>query len=71
MTKKVLKIEGMHCVSCTMLVDGDLEDLKGVRSSKTNFAKSQCEIEFEETEIDIKEIVKTVKGTGYKVSKIQ
>lgn len=71
MTKKVLKIDGMHCVSCTMLVDGDLEDLKGVKSSKTNFAKAQCEVEFEEAEVDIDEIVRTVKGTGYKVSKVQ
>lgn len=71
MTKKVLKIDGMHCVSCTMLVDGDLEDLKGVKSSKTNFAKAQCEVEFEEAEVEIDEIVRTVKGTGYKVSKVQ
>lgn len=71
MTKKVLKIEGMHCVSCTMLVDGELEDLKGVKSSKTNFAKAMCEVEFEEKEVDIDKIIKTVNVTGYKVSKIQ
>lgn len=71
MTKKILKIEGMHCVSCTMLVDGDLEDLKGVKSSKTNFAKAMCEVEFEEKEVNIEKIVETVKGTGYKVAKIQ
>jgi len=71
MTKKVLKIDGMHCVSCTMLVDGDLEDLKGVKSSKTNFAKAMCEVEFDETEININQIVKTVKNTGYKVGNIQ
>lgn len=71
MMKKVLKIDGMHCISCTMLVDGDLEDLKGVKSSKTNFAKAICEVEFEEKEVDIEKIVETVKGTGYKVAKIQ
>ena len=71
MTKKVLKIDGMHCVSCTMLVDGDLEDLKGVKSAKTNFAKASCEVEFDEKEVNIEKIVKTVHGTGYKVGKIQ
>lgn len=71
MIKKVLKIEGMHCTSCTMLVDGDLEDLRGVKSSKTNFAKALCEVEFDEKEVDIEVIVKTVHNTGYKVGKIQ
>lgn len=54
-----------------MLIDGDLEDLRGVKSSKTNFAKALCEVEFEEKEVDIDKIVKTVKGAGYKVSKVQ
>jgi len=71
MIKKVLKIDGMRCVSCTMLVDGDLEDLKGVKSSKTNFAKAECEVEFDEKEVNIERIVKTVSGTGYKVNNIQ
>lgn len=71
MIKKMLKIDGMHCVSCTMLVDGDLEDLKGVKSSKTNFAKAKCEVEFDEAEVSVDQIVQAVRGAGYKVSKIQ
>ena len=31
--KKKLKIEGMHCSSCAMSIDMDLEDLKGIKSA--------------------------------------
>jgi len=30
MQKIKLKINGMHCVSCAMNIDGDLEDTEGV-----------------------------------------
>ena len=50
--KKKLKIEGMHCASCAMNIDFDLEDLDGVKSSNTNYAKSETEVEFDEDKIN-------------------
>lgn len=68
MTKKVkLKITGMHCNSCSLLIDGDLEDLDGVKCSNTNYAKQETEIEFDEDKLDEHTIVKTIKKTGYNV----
>lgn len=56
----------MHCTSCAMNIDGDLEDfVKGVKSSKTNYAKQECEIEFDEEEVEITQIVEQIKKTGY------
>lgn len=67
MTKKAkLKIIGMHCTSCAMSIDGDLEDTEGVKSANTSYAKQECEVEFEEEEVTIDEIIKTVESTGYK-----
>lgn len=60
-----LKIMDMHCTSCAMLVDGDLEELDGVFSSKTNFAKGECLIEVDEEVVSNEQIVLTVKETGY------
>ncbi len=61
-----LKIIGMHCTSCAMNIDGDLEDLvKGVKSSKTNYAKQVCEVEFDEEETQIIQIISQIKETGY------
>jgi Cu+-exporting ATPase len=67
MTKKViLKITGMHCTSCAMNIDGDLEDMvKGIKSSNTNYAKAETEVEFDEKEAKIEQIIGQIKKTGY------
>lgn len=60
-----LKIDGMHCASCSLNIDFDLEDLDGVISSKTSYAKQETEVEFDEEKVDVELIVKTVLNTGY------
>jgi copper chaperone CopZ len=50
-----------------MSIDGDLEDyVKGVKSAKTNYAKQECEVEFEEKQVEITQIINQIKETGYK-----
>lgn len=63
--KKKLKIDGMHCTSCSMNIDFDLEDLDGIKSAKTNFAKQESEVEFDEEKVSIDTIIQTIKQTGY------
>ncbi len=65
--KKKLKIEGMHCTSCAMNIDFDLEDVEGIKSVKTSYAKQECEIEFDEEKISHQKIIQTIKKTGYTV----
>lgn len=60
-----LKIIGMHCTSCTMNIDGDLEDIEGIRSAKTSYARQECEVEFEEKSVDVEQIIAQIKKTGY------
>ena len=67
MIKKKLKIEGMHCSSCAMNIDFDLEDLDGVKSVKTSYARQVCEVEFDEKKISNQAIIQTIKKTGYTV----
>lgn len=65
--KKKLKIEGMHCSSCAMNIDFDLEDLTGVKSVKTNYATQVCEVEFDSAVVNNQVIIETIKKTGYTV----
>lgn len=65
--KKKLKIEGMHCTSCAMSIDFDLEDL-GVKRAKTSYAKQETEVEFDEEKITLQNIIDQIKKTGYKAS---
>lgn len=66
MKKIKLKIDGMHCTSCAMNIDGDLEDTVGVKESNTNYAKQLTEVEFDEDKVSIEQIIKVIKTTGYK-----
>lgn len=66
--KKKLKIEGMHCSSCAMSIDMDLEDLKGVKSANTNYAKQVSEVEYIEGDVTEDMIVAQIKKTGYKAT---
>lgn len=66
MTKQKIKISGMHCTSCAMTIDGDLEDfVNGVKSAKTSYAKQECEVEFNEEKVKVDDILKQIKQTGY------
>ena len=66
--KKKLKIEGMHCTSCAMTIDFDLEELEGVKTAKTSYAKQESEVEFDEEKIKTPQIIEKIKKTGYKAS---
>ena len=69
MTKIKLKITGMHCTSCAMNIDGDLEDnVKGIKSASTNYAKQITEVEFDEKKIKLDQIIQQIKETGYQAT---
>jgi copper chaperone CopZ len=61
------KIVGMHCVSCAMNIDGALEDLEGVSTAKTNYAKAETVVEYDEKITNEAEIIKTISEIGYTV----
>lgn len=66
--KKKLKIDGMHCSSCALSIDMDLEDLKGVKSSVTSYAKQETEVVYDQDQISMEEIIEAIKKTGYQAN---
>ena len=63
MKKKTYKVMGMHCTSCAMVIESDLEDA-GV-TAKCSYVKETLYVEFDDKKID-DELVKTVvKKSGY------
>ena len=63
--KKKLKIEGMHCSSCAMNIDFDLEDLEGVKKCQTSYAKQESEVEFDEEKVKVTELLTQIQKSGY------
>jgi len=65
MTKKTFKIDGMHCTSCALLIESDLEDA-GVRAV-CSYAKQTLTVEFDEKKMGDEAIEKIVAKSGYRV----
>lgn len=66
MKKLNIKIGGMHCTSCVMLIEGDLENCECVKNANCNYAKGECVVEMDEN-TDPSIIKKIVTDDGYSV----
>lgn len=65
LTKKIFKILGMDCASCVINIDGALEDTKGIKEARTNYAKQQTEVMFDSDHVSEKDIIGIIKQAGY------
>lgn len=63
-----LSIQGMHCVACSLAIDGDLEDLPGVQSAVTNYAAARTVVMYDPDKVDRRTIISTIQQLGYTVS---
>jgi copper chaperone CopZ len=61
------KVDGMHCVSCSMLIEGELEDAKVVDEAECKYATSELIVKSGK-EIDDTKIRGLVEKLGYKIS---
>lgn len=64
------KINGMHCTSCSMNIDGELEDTEGVISATTSYAKATTVVEFDESLVTEEKLKSVIEGLEYKVEDV-
>ncbi|MBF6456097.1 MULTISPECIES: heavy-metal-associated domain-containing protein [Nocardia] len=62
------RVEGMHCGSCSLLVDDTLEDLPGVLSSQTSVKKQQSTVDLDLTHTSPEQVVTAIAELGYTAS---
>ncbi|OGK51752.1 hypothetical protein A3B02_02375 [Candidatus Roizmanbacteria bacterium RIFCSPLOWO2_01_FULL_42_14] len=51
---------GMHCTSCALNIDGELEDTEGVIEARTSYARQQTRVTFNPETISVDKIVTTI-----------
>lgn len=59
------KIDGMHCTSCSMNIDGELEDLDGVISAQTSYAHQRSKIQFDPDRVSTQQLKERITELGY------
>ena len=66
--KKTLKIEGMHCPSCEILVKDKFSQFKNIKEIKADFRKKEAEV-FYHGQIDEEKLNQLIKPFGYEIKK--
>lgn len=62
---QVFRIDGMHCGSCSVLIDDTLEDLPGVSRSHTELKSARSTVQLDTAVIDAQQVIDTITDLGY------
>jgi Cu+-exporting ATPase len=65
MKKVTLDISGMHCASCSTLINRSLTRQPGVLAANVNLTTNKGTIEYDETKTNVSKLIDTVKSKGY------
>lgn len=65
-----IKINGMHCTSCSLNVESALEELTGVVEAKASYAKGEVVVDYT-NEIDLEKVYSTIDALGYKAVRVE
>ncbi len=66
MNNQTLKIEGMHCASCSAIISQTVLGLDGVKKIDVNFATEKASINFDPQKISVEKMNKEIEKLGYK-----
>ncbi len=65
MRKEKYKITGMTCAACVSAVERAAASLQGVKSAQVNLLTSSLAIEYDESKVNQRAIIKAIKQKGY------
>ena len=61
----------MHCRSCEKIIEKAALSVQGVKTAKSDFAKEETEVEFDESITSIGEIMKAIAKEGHRCELVQ
>lgn len=60
-----LQTTGMHCQSCSMLIQMNVGDLEGVHAVVSDYASGITEVTFDPEVVSVEDVVAEVEKAGY------
>lgn len=63
--KSTVVVTGMHCASCSLLIDETLEELPGVISSSTDLRRETTTVEYDPGQTNPTVIAEEISRLGY------
>jgi copper chaperone len=66
--KTKIKVSGMHCKSCEILISDSLQEKQGVQRVISSAASGEVDVEFDDSKISLDKIKQVIRKEGYKVA---
>jgi copper chaperone CopZ len=66
MIKKTLHVDGIHCASCAMLIEGELEDIGA--AANCSWTARKVEVSYDPAKLTDTDIHAAIARAGYRVS---
>ena len=70
MIKKIITVEGMHCMHCAGSVEKALCNIDGIKSAKTNLDKKTCTAKLS-ADVSDQMITEAIREAGFEVTGIE
>ncbi len=67
--KSELKVEGMHCKSCAMLIEDSLTEFDSVKNVSIDVEAGKVKVEYDENNMSEEKIAQLIITEGFKVKK--
>ena len=65
MHTKTYKIKGMHCASCSSIIEKSFKNTEGVHSAEVNYGTETAKVSFDETKTNPRELSEKIEKLGY------
>ncbi|MGM5483396.1 MAG: heavy metal translocating P-type ATPase [Nanobdellota archaeon] len=65
MKKTEIEVIGMHCASCSTVINKALDNTEGVKEANVNLTTGKASIKFDDSVIDEKKLIDVIKNKGY------
>lgn len=60
-----IKTSGMHCGSCRMLVEMEVNELPGVSHAEVDLGAEITHVEYDSSQVTVDQILAAIKSIGY------
>ncbi|MFH1522606.1 MAG: sulfite exporter TauE/SafE family protein [Patescibacteria group bacterium] len=67
MKKISFKIEGIHCKSCKILIETEVDVLEGVKDIEVDYQNNDCVVNFDDQKISFSKIKRKIESLNYQI----
>ena len=65
MRTQTYKVKGMHCASCSSIIEKTLKKVEGVQSAEANYGTETAKLSFDQSKTNLQELSKKIEPLGY------